>query len=82
MTALQPDIKLTIDARGLRCPLPVLKVQKAMRTLGPGDVLMIQTTDPVSPLDLTHFCEEHGHTMISRDDHHDGSYCFVIAKGS
>ncbi len=82
MTAPHTDnIKVSIDARGLRCPLPVLKVQKAMRALAAGDVLLIETTDPVSPLDLTHFCEEQGHTMLSREDRDDGSYCFTIAKG-
>lgn len=81
-TDMQPEIKLTIDARGLRCPLPVLKVQKAMRSLAPGAALIIETTDPVSPLDLSHFCDEHGHNIQFREDRNDGSYCFIIVKGA
>jgi len=81
MTCPSYTIVLEINARGLRCPMPVLKVQKAVRSLAPGDALMIETTDPVSPLDLTHFCNEHGHTIVERDDRNDGSYRFVIVKG-
>lgn len=61
--------------------MPVLKVQKAMRSLAPGDLLAIDTTDPVSPLDLAHFCTEHGHDLLTQEDRDDGSFHFVIRRG-
>ena len=62
------DYDLEIDARGLLCPLPVLKARKALLGLPPGAVLRIWTTDPVAWIDLPHFCAEAGHELLSAKD--------------
>lgn len=53
-----------IDARGLRCPLPVLRARKRLLTMAPGKVLRLMATDPMAAIDLPHFCHEAGHVLI------------------
>jgi tRNA 2-thiouridine synthesizing protein A len=53
-----------LDARGLICPLPVLKARKALKSVPPGEILTILTTDPGAPEDLAHFCDTTGNTLI------------------
>ena len=49
--------KQVLDAKGLRCPIPVLKAQKVIKNLKTGDILEILTTDPRSIQDFKAFCE-------------------------
>lgn len=58
-----PTASLRVDALGLQCPLPVLKLQKALRTLGPGKTVRLDATDPASRIDVPHFCNESGHNL-------------------
>ncbi|MDA0262096.1 MAG: sulfurtransferase TusA family protein, partial [Proteobacteria bacterium] len=53
-----------LDARGLACPLPVLKARKLLRTLAPGAVLRVLATDRMAKIDLPHFCTEAGHDYL------------------
>ena len=52
------------DARGLICPLPVLKARKLLGTMAPGELLEIETDDPVARIDLPHFCLQAGHAHL------------------
>ncbi len=52
------------DARGMKCPLPVLKARKLMKELAPGDILEVQATDPGAPGECKHFCETTGHRLL------------------
>jgi tRNA 2-thiouridine synthesizing protein A len=52
------------DAKGMKCPLPVLKARKLMKDLGNGDVLEVHATDPGAPGDFKHFCETTGHRLL------------------
>ena len=69
-----------LDLRGLNCPLPVLKARKAMRSLSPGDVLVLECTDPVSAIDVPHFVAEDGHEMVGQEKA-GAVWTFRIAKG-
>lgn len=53
-----------LDLRGLNCPLPVLRSRKAMRGLKPGDRLLVETTDPLSVIDLPNWAREDGHRLV------------------
>ncbi|KFI33044.1 hypothetical protein CG51_15930 [Haematobacter missouriensis] len=53
-----------LDARDLRCPLPVLRAQKRLAHLTPGKVLRLRATDPMSRIDIPHFCTETGHRLL------------------
>ena len=78
MTDVQIDEKL--DARGLSCPLPVLKTKKALKPLAAGQVLEVISTDPGTVRDLEAFAEQTGHELVlseTRDD----EYYFLIRKG-
>lgn len=52
------------DARGMKCPLPVLKARKLMKDIADGDVLEVQATDPGAPGDFQHFCATTGHRLL------------------
>jgi len=53
-----------LDAKGLVCPLPVLRARKAMKSLAQGDILEIHATDPASRLDVPHFCDATGNDLL------------------
>ena len=58
-----------LDARGLICPLPVLRARKALSALSAGDILRVRVTDKTAPKDFRLFCAETGHILKSvRDD--------------
>ena len=56
--ATEPD---TIDARGLKCPLPVLKMEKRLAELSPGAILVVLATDPMAKVDIPLYCRQQGH---------------------
>jgi len=70
----------TIDATGLLCPMPVLRAQKALRDMAPGEVLELHTTDPASWNDVPAFCQEAGYSLLSRDRQED-EMIFLIERG-
>jgi len=56
----------TLDARGLSCPLPLVKARAALAGLQPGDVLVVLATDPEAPIDLAALAADHGHELDTR----------------
>ena len=54
-----------LDVTDLLCPLPVLKTRKHLLGLASGSVLKVVATDPMSMLDMPHFCTEQGHELLS-----------------
>lgn len=55
----------TLDVRGLRCPLPVLRARKAMRDVPPGGTLTVLVTDPAAVIDFPHFCHQTGFELVA-----------------
>ena len=53
-----------LDARGLTCPLPVLKARKRLMGLAPGERLLVLATDPKAPEDFRAFCAAAGHALL------------------
>lgn len=70
-----------LDARGLLCPLPVLKARKRLTALAPGSVLRVVADDPAAVIDVPHFCAEQGHALAGQTDLGDGSRAYLIRKG-
>ncbi|SDE09690.1 sulfurtransferase TusA family protein [Limimaricola pyoseonensis] len=60
------------DARGLICPLPVLRARKILAAMQTGEELQILTDDPVARIDLPHFCAEAGHRHLGVEDGPEG----------
>lgn len=75
---MQPTV---LDTKGLRCPLPVLRARKAMKSLAVGDVLEVHATDPGSVKDFKSFCETTGDTLVASNETA-GVFIFQIRKSS
>lgn len=69
----------TIDARGLRCPLPVLRMEAALRRLPPGGQVRLIADDPVAAVDIPHFAREAGHRCVSEPGP-TGSCVFLVTR--
>jgi tRNA 2-thiouridine synthesizing protein A len=54
----------TLDATDLRCPLPVLRARKALKSLPDGALMDVMATDTAAPKDFEAFCRETGHKLI------------------
>ena len=61
---------VSIDARGLKCPLPVLKMEKGLAPLAAGTVLTVLATDPMARIDIPLYCRQNGHacTLTTQGD--------------
>ena len=70
----------TLDAKGLECPMPLLKAKKAIETMESGQILEILGTDVGSKVDLPGWCERVGHTFLGAKEEKD-FYKFYIKKG-
>lgn len=70
----------TLDATGLLCPLPVLKLRKRLKPLAPGACLRLLADDPAAVVDVPHFCAEAGHDLLSIEEL-DGAQAYLLRKG-
>jgi len=68
-----------LDARGLNCPLPILKAKKALKDVPTGGTLEILATDPGSVADFQAFCRVTGNLLLEQGEA-DGVYRFVLKK--
>ncbi len=69
----------SLDARGLNCPLPILRAKKALTAMGSGETLAILSTDPGSVKDMQAFCKQTGHELIATNSNQ-GEFEFFIRK--
>lgn len=53
----------TVDARGLKCPLPLVKTKLALEAAAPGETVRVLATDPEAPIDLAAFAASAGHVF-------------------
>jgi rhodanese-related sulfurtransferase/TusA-related sulfurtransferase len=77
--SVKADVQL--DAKGLACPMPIVRTKKAMNQLEDGQILEIQATDKGSTADLSAWAESVGHQYIGTTDHANVLYHY-IRKGS
>ncbi|MEK0434464.1 MAG: hypothetical protein RL369_513 [Pseudomonadota bacterium] len=63
------EFQKDLDARGLKCPLPILRAKKALADMGSGDVLRIQATDPGSVRDFNAFARQTGNALLAHEEH-------------
>lgn len=71
-----------VDARGLICPLPVLRARKRLQALPAGGVLRLLSTDPAAVVDVPHFCAEAGHSLLDQSDAGDGAIAWLIRRAA
>ena len=67
-----------LDARGLKCPLPVLKMEKRLASLAAGARLIVLATDPMAKIDIPLYCRQRRHGCLV--DEADGVLSFRIDK--
>ena len=67
----------TLDAKGLNCPLPILKARKALKEVPAGGTLEILATDPGSVADFEAFCRQTGNELVEQTQDHK-VYRFLI----
>jgi len=77
------DIKETklLDARGLLCPMPIVKAGKEMKTLAAGDILKVLATDRGAIADFPAWADDTGNELLEWKDQGDGTLVFYIKKG-
>jgi tRNA 2-thiouridine synthesizing protein A len=68
-----------LDVKGLSCPLPVLKANRALRGLKPGERLRVLATDRAAVADFQAFCRETGHALVAWSEE-GGVFSFVIRR--
>ncbi len=75
------DIKVdqTLDAKGLSCPLPILKTKKAVEALSKDQVLKVETTDPGSKNDMASWAKRTGNELLKQEEGQ-GLFTFYIKK--
>ena len=69
-----------LDAKGLKCPLPVIKTRKALNEMAVGEVVTVLATDPAANIDIHHLCNITGHELVDASEE-GGVLTFVIRKG-
>lgn len=74
------NIKKVVDAKGLACPMPIVRTKKAMDELLSGDILEVQATDKGSKADLSAWTKSTGHQLIKTKEEN-GLFIFLIQKG-
>lgn len=72
---------MTLDAKGLNCPMPILKAKKAITSVPAGGTLEVLATDPGSVADFEAFCRSTGHKLLESEQT-DGVYRFVIENAA
>lgn len=73
------EVAQELDARGLNCPLPILKAKKAINAINSGEVLKIIATDPGSVKDFEAFAKQTGHDLMETGEA-GGEFTFLIKK--
>lgn len=72
---------IPLDLRGLKCPLPVLRVRKALIAARAGSIIIVHCTDPMAAIDLPNLARETG-SAIERQGDMDGALVFHIRKAA
>ncbi len=74
------NIDQTLDAKGMACPMPVVRARKVMKEMEAGQVLEIEATDKGSVADLAAWSKSGGHELIEHTENA-GVFTFLIRKG-
>jgi tRNA 2-thiouridine synthesizing protein A len=78
-TPVVPEFNREVDARGLNCPLPILRAKKALALMKSGEVLKIIATDPGSLRDFQAFAKQTGNELVEHGEE-DGEFWFLLKR--
>jgi tRNA 2-thiouridine synthesizing protein A len=74
---MQPDRE--VDARGLNCPLPILRTKKALNDMKSGETIRVTATDPASVRDFQAFARQTGYLLVEHGEA-DGAFWFLMRR--
>ncbi len=74
------DVDKEVDARGLNCPLPILRAKKALAELQPGQLLRVVATDPGSVKDFQAFAKQTGNELLKQGETPDKAFEFFLRR--
>ena len=78
-TSSTPAVDREVDARGLNCPLPVLRTKKALNEMRSGQIVRIVATDPTSVRDFQAFSRQTGNALLDHGEE-DGAFWFLMQR--
>ncbi len=70
-----------LDLTGLKCPMPALLTEKALRGMAEGERLLVTVTDALAPIDLRHVCQRGGHEFCGERTQENGARQLLIRCG-
>jgi tRNA 2-thiouridine synthesizing protein A len=73
------EVHKEVDARGLNCPLPILRTKKALNDMASGEVLRVTATDPASQRDFQAFSKQTGNALVD-SSFTDGVYTYLLKR--
>lgn len=84
MTLTEPNASAaprvtTLDARGMKCPMPIVKTAQAVRTIASGELLEVLATDPGATADFAAWSRSTGNVIVEQTIQ-DGVYRFVLRR--
>lgn len=71
---------LLVDARGHRCPVPTLKLRRALETAAPGTQVRLLADDPMARIDVPHFAGQAGAAVLGIEERDGGGFSFLVQK--
>jgi tRNA 2-thiouridine synthesizing protein A len=74
----QMDFDREVDARGLNCPLPILRLKKALSEMSGGRIVRVLATDPSAVKDFEAFVRQTGHELLRQEETPDKTFEFFI----
>ncbi len=77
---METKIDVTLDVKGLTCPMPIMKLSKAMKELESEQVLEMLGTDPGTKTDLHSWCKKTGNTLLDESELEGGVFRYLIKK--
>jgi len=80
-TTATPAFTQSLDAKGLNCPLPVLRTKVMLNRMQPGQVLRVEATDPHATIDFQAYCARTGHEILSISES-GGVITFLIQRAT
>ena len=79
MARPDPNPEILVDARGHRCPVPTLRLRRALAEAPPGARVRLLADDPMARIDVPHFAAEAGAVILAREEA-DGGFSFLVEK--
>ncbi len=71
---------IEVDAAGLHCPLPLLRLKKALKDMRSGEIVCVIATDPAAHLDFGVFIEQAGHKMLAIEKQEERQFFYISKK--